>query len=122
MGDHPVEMGMAGQEAELTRRLSADACYRTLFMPAPSQETKGAITVASTSKALAAFERTLISSTPPMTRATRGDRQPLSDQAAGQPNPVLQGDKGCAGCHAGPNFTDGQFHAHPAPRAPPTTA
>jgi cytochrome c peroxidase len=108
MGDHPVEMGMAGQEAELTRRLSADTCYRTLFAGA-FPETKGAITLTSTSKALAAFERTLLSFNAPYDRAARGDRRALSDQArAGQ---ALFQDKGCAGCHAGPNFTDGQFHA-----------
>jgi cytochrome c peroxidase len=107
MGDHPVEMGMAGQEAELTRRLSADTCYRTMFAGA-FPETKGAITLVSTAKALAAFERTLNSFNAPY------DRSALSDQArAGQ---ALFQAKGCAGCHAGPSFTDGRFHAIRASR------
>jgi cytochrome c peroxidase len=33
-GTHPVEMGMAGKQAEIPRRLGASACYRRLFAAA----------------------------------------------------------------------------------------
>ena len=60
MGEHPVEMGMKGQEAELVRRLSADACYRRQFAEAFPGEA-GAIDPPHVAKAIAAFERTLVS-------------------------------------------------------------
>lgn len=112
-GLHPVEMGMHGQEAEITRRLASDACYRTMFAAA-FPETKGEISFASASKAIAAFERTLLSWRSPYDRYARGDRRALPDDALrGQ---VTFREKGCVSCHTGPNFTDGRFHAISEPR------
>lgn len=108
MGDHPVEMGMAGQEAELVNRLSADRCYTQMFAAA-FPEAGGRINMATTTKALAAFERTLNSWDSPYDRALRGERSALSaDAREGQ---ALFQAKGCANCHAGANFTDQRFHA-----------
>lgn len=101
LGTHPVEMGMQGQEAELVRRLSADACYRQMFASA-FPETGGAITFPAVAKALAAFQRTLLSFSSPYDR-----RAMPADALAGE---ALFKSQGCAGCHAGRNFTDGQFH------------
>jgi len=112
-GDHPVEMGMRGQEAELVRRLGADACYRAIFAAA-FPETKGQITFASTANALGAFERTLLSWNSPYDRHLRGDRPGLSSTA--KRGEALFQAKGCSGCHSGPNFTDGRFHAIADPR------
>jgi cytochrome c peroxidase len=106
-GEHPVEMGMHGQEAEIVRRLSADACYRTMFAAA-FPETHGEISFPATAKAIAAFERTMVSWDTPY------DRRALEEEA-------LRGEavfraRGCAGCHAGWNFTDGRFHVLAEPR------
>jgi len=101
-GEHPVEMGMHGQEAEIARRLASDACYRTMFAAA-FPESRGEISLASASKAIAAFERTLISWN------SAYDRRAPSDDARG--GEVLFRAKGCASCHSGANFTDGRFHA-----------
>jgi cytochrome c peroxidase len=106
-GDHPVEMGMKGMEAELVRRLAKDSCYRTMFRRA-FPETEGAIDIPSVTRALAAFERTLISRDSPYDRYLRGERQALSGGA-------LDGRAlfaaHCASCHGGPDFTDYRFHA-----------
>ena len=59
VGLHPVEMGMHGQEAEIARRLGGDACYRQMFAAAFPEE-EGAISLAATTKAIAAFQRTLL--------------------------------------------------------------
>jgi cytochrome c peroxidase len=107
-GDHPMEMGMQGQEAEIARRLGADACYRAMFAAA-FPETRGQITFAATANAIGAFERTLLSWNSPYDRYLRGDRRGLSDTA--RRGEALFRAKGCSACHSGPNFTDGRFHA-----------
>jgi cytochrome c peroxidase len=107
MGEHPVEMGMAGQQDEVIRRLTADRCYSQMFADA-FPGAGGQITLARTTKALAAFERTLVSWNAPYDRAQRGERDAMSD-AARRGQAVFQA-KGCASCHSGPNFTDLRFH------------
>ncbi|WP_342803817.1 cytochrome-c peroxidase [Novosphingobium album (ex Liu et al. 2023)] len=106
-GDDPIEMGMKGQEAELARRLSGNPCYRKLFRKA-FPETRGRIDLASVSRALAAFERTLVSYDTPWDRARAGG-DPLPEAARRGEAAFAQ----CAGCHAGPNFTDLRFHRLP---------
>ncbi|WP_374569964.1 cytochrome-c peroxidase [Phenylobacterium sp.] len=99
-GDHPVEMAMGGQDAELARRLSANACYRRLFAAA-FPERGGRIATPQVVDAIAAFERTLVSFDAPV------DRGRLSPQARlGQ----ARFRAACASCHAGALFTDGAFH------------
>ncbi len=97
MGEHPVEMGMKGQEAELTRRLSGDACYRRQFAAAFPGEAN-AIDLPHVAKALSAFERALISF------GSDYDRGMLSE-AAKRGRGVFAA-SGCATCHAGRLFTD----------------
>jgi len=100
LGTHPVEMGMAGREAEIAARLSRDPCYRTMFAKA-FPETGGRIDFATTAKAIASFERTLVSFGSPY------DRGALSAPAR-EGQAVFA--RACAGCHAGPNFTDQDYH------------
>ncbi len=101
-GTHPVEMGMAGMDAELTRRLSANACYRALFGAAFPDE-KGAIDVGTVARAVSAFQRTLVSAAAPVDRA--GGALP-ADALAGQ----RLFKRACASCHSGPDYTDDRFH------------
>ncbi|HEX7858228.1 MAG TPA: cytochrome c peroxidase [Sphingobium sp.] len=111
LGDHPVEMGMKGQEAEIVRRLGRDGCYRTMFRKA-FPERRGAIDMASIAMAVAAFERTLVSFDSPYDRYRAGDAGAMSE-AAKQGAALFA--RACAGCHAGPQFTDGAFHRLEAP-------
>ena len=105
-GDHPVEMGMKGQEAELVRRLSRDECYRQMFRKAfPSEH--GTIDAKSVGKALAAFERTLLSYNSPYDRDRTGEAGALSGSA--QRGKALFAEQ-CAASHAGVNLTDQRFH------------
>lgn len=102
-GDHPVEMGMAGHADALTQRLDGNPCYRRLFARI-FPETDGAIDAASIAKAIAAFERTLLSFDAPYDRYRRGDRGALS--ASAQRGMALFFDGfGCSGCHSGPAFS-----------------
>lgn len=98
-GDQPVEMGMGGQEAELFERLSADRCYTQMFADA-FPDASGKIDMTTTTKALAAFERTLVSWNSPYDRAKRGERDAMSD-AARHGQSVFQ-TKGCAAATPGP--------------------
>ena len=106
-GTHPVEMGMAGKDAELARRLAGDPCYQQMFAAA-FPETDGHIDVRAVGKALASFERTLVSYDAPYDRFRRGDKTALSDAAQRGLN--LFADLHCQTCHAGVNFTDLKFH------------
>ncbi len=111
-GTHPVEMGMAGKEAELTRRLSANACYRALFRAAYPGE---AISLPTVAGALAAFQRTLVSDQAPIDRLRAGEAVAMTPQAR---RGAALFERDCAACHSGPDFTDDRSHrvAAPMPR------
>jgi len=122
LGLKPVEMGMAGQEAELARRLANDVCYRQMFAQA-FPETGGQIDMVAVGKALAAFQRTLLAFDTPY------DRGPAALPAAAQYGEALfrSARLNCSSCHAGPHFTDadrpGAYHRLPgAPAADPGLA
>lgn len=106
-GTKPVETGMAGKEDELIRRLGQDNCYHRMFAAA-FPETKGRMDMLAVGRAIAAFERTLVSFDSPYDQFRRGDAIAIS--AAARRGAKLFADLGCAGCHAGSNFTDGKFH------------
>jgi cytochrome c peroxidase len=105
---HPVEMGMAGHEAELSTRLGRDACYRTMFASA-FPASAGRIDTQAIAKALASFERTMVSF------GNDDDRGRLSFEAkAGR----AVFDRACASCHPGAHFSDMAYHRLDA-RDPP---
>jgi cytochrome c peroxidase len=103
-GEHPVEMGMKGGAAEIARRLSRDPCYRRMFAAAfPASGER--IDFPQIGAALAAFERTLISS------GSAWDRRETSPLPAPARTGAAQfAALGCAGCHSGADLTDNRFH------------
>ncbi|HWJ68636.1 MAG TPA: cytochrome c peroxidase [Sphingobium sp.] len=111
LGENPVEMAMKGQEAELARRLSGNACYTRLFAVA-FPETGGRIDLAGVTRALGAFQRGLVSDAAPADRFVRGDQGAISMEA--RAGAALFGQH-CAACHAGPDYTDDHFHRIGAP-------
>lgn len=67
------------------------------------------LTEANILKAIATFERTLVTGITPFDRWVRGDDKAISDSA--QRGFVLfNGKAACASCHTGWNFTDDKFH------------
>jgi cytochrome c peroxidase len=68
-------------------------------------------------KALAAFERTLITRNAPFDRYMKGDQQAISESAL-RGMELFQGKARCILCHHGSNFTDNQFHNLGVPPAP----
>jgi len=85
---HPVELGLAGREASVCAALAADPQYRSAFAAAfpqgaaPRQDAAGAVTFDHIVKAIAAFERTLISGRSPFDRYVfSGEHGALSAEA-----------------------------------------
>jgi len=110
-GETPVEMGMAGREQELFAWLRADPVYPPLFERA-FPERAGAIDLATLTRALAAFQRTLISARSPYDRYRyERDRGAIS-AAARRGERLFFGERlECFHCHGGLHFTDSLVHS-----------
>jgi cytochrome c peroxidase len=103
--DHPLEMGMSGREKQLVEMLTLDPEYPRQFALA-FPEDDGRITKGNMTKAIAAFERTLLSFDSPFDRYKHGDAQALSP-AAKRGEALFFGERlECYHCHGGLNFTD----------------
>jgi cytochrome c peroxidase len=115
-GEHPVEMGMAGKEQELFSRLRSDATYLRLFTQAfPKDAREGAESLYSLStltKALASFQRSLLSFDSPYDRYKYGGQKTAMSTAALRGEALFFGEKmECYHCHGGFNFTDNIRHS-----------
>jgi cytochrome c peroxidase len=115
-GEHPVEMGMAGREAELFARLLGDATYRRLFaqaFPAEARQGEAALYSLSTlTKAIATFERSLLSFNSPYDRYKYGGEPQAISKAAKRGEALFFGEKmECYHCHGGFTFNDNVQHS-----------
>ncbi len=100
----PVEMGLAGHEAEALTRLRADAVYRTAFAAAFPDDPEP-LSIDNAIKAIAAFERTLFSRRSAFDRYVYEDeRDALSPAAKRGMDLFFSKRVGCAECHGGPSF------------------
>jgi cytochrome c peroxidase len=109
-GDDPVELGMSGQEALLLDRLRADGIYPALFHAA-FPEQGDPVTLGNLTRAIAAFQRTLLSGDSPYDRHLRGVPAALSP-AALRGRDLFFGERfECFHCHGGFNFQDSVIHA-----------
>ena len=101
-----VEMNM--DTAKLFKWLNASEGYRALFKDAyPGKP----IDADSVSKAIASFERTVVSNTSPFDRWVAGAKDAMSaEQIKGFALFIDPAKGNCAACHSGANFTDNGFH------------
>jgi cytochrome c peroxidase len=95
-----VEMGMPKLEAAMDR-VRAIPGYAEMFQRAFPGE-KNPMTVANTAKAVAAYERTLITPNSAYDRYVKGDKKALTAEQARGMNTFAA--VGCTACHAGPAF------------------
>jgi cytochrome c peroxidase len=104
----PIEAGveMDLPMATAVTRLKEVEGYRQAFAKAFPNE---GITEASVLKAIATFERTIVTGDTPFDRWLRGDAKALSDSAR-RGFEIFTGKGNCAACHSGWNFTDDKFH------------
>jgi len=69
----------------------------------------GPVTVDNVAKAIAAFERTVVTTDSPFDRFVRGDENALTPLEK-KGLEVFNGKGHCTACHWGSNFSDGRFH------------
>lgn len=107
-GEDPVELG--ADEVELVARLEADPAYPELFREAYPGEADP-ISVGNVVRAIASFERTLISGDSPFDRYVyQGDDDALSESARRGLALFESNELECFHCHGGFNFSDGVTH------------
>ena len=114
-GAEPVELGMRGREDELLARLREVPRYQELFAAAFPDDPEP-ISLYSLTRALACFERRLLSGNSPYDRYLAGDAAAISD-AARRGAALFNGEKlECFHCHAGFNFQDSVAYEGKPPR------
>ena len=102
--EHPVEMGMKGRLQELPRRLAKDPMYQRLFAAAFRQDRKP-ITMRNIARAIASFERSIVSADSPYDRLVhRGDSSALSEEAWRGRQLFYSKRARCSACHGGSDF------------------
>jgi cytochrome c peroxidase len=99
----PLEMGSSVEEA--LKRLQADKDYPALFQAAFSD----GVTATNLARALASFERVLLSGGTPFDRFHTGEVQSLNTSER-HGMWIFESRGRCWRCHSGPNFTDEGFH------------
>jgi cytochrome c peroxidase len=111
LGRHPIELGLAGREAQVCAALSADPRYAAAFAagfpqePGAKRHAAGPVTFDHLVKAIAAYERTLISGRSPFDRYVfGGEHGALSEEAKRGMALFFSPEIGCALCHSGFNF------------------
>jgi len=119
--DHPRELGLAGRERELEGTLKADAALARSFAAAFPGDA-APVTMDNLIRAVAAYERTLLSGGAPFDRYVfAGDHGALSERQKAGMQLFFSERTGCAGCHSGINF-NGEWVDREHPGATPIFA
>jgi cytochrome c peroxidase len=107
LGAGARELGVTGLDLGI-QRIRQLSGYVDAFARAYPGEP---ITRETAAKAIAAFERSLVSRDSPFDRWVRGDARAMSARQVRGFRVFVDSNKGdCAACHAGPTFTDNAFH------------
>ncbi|MEA2017347.1 MAG: cytochrome c peroxidase [Campylobacterota bacterium] len=101
-----VEMNMPLEV--LIPKLNKIKGYQKLFAEA-YPKSKGIITEDYLAKAIASFERTVVSTDAPFDRYIKGDKNAVNKFVL-EGFELFKGKAHCADCHDGFNYTDGSFH------------
>ena len=109
-GEDPVELGFSGKEDVLLQRLRDEALYQMLFGDAFPEEDEP-VTLDNVTKAIASFERILVSGNSPFDKYVyQGDDDALSEEAKRGfllfDSETLE----CNHCHGGLNFASSLTH------------
>jgi cytochrome c peroxidase len=102
---NPVEMAM-GSEGDVEERVRSVKGYAPLFKKAFGDDQ---VNLERLGKAIAAYERTVVSGDSPYDRYQAGDKDALSP-AAVRGIALFNGKANCVKCHAGFNFTDENYN------------
>lgn len=105
---NPIEMAHPNGKS-VAGRLEKDASYVAAFKEAFPLE-GGAINDVTIGRALASFERTIMSGNSPYDRFTQLKNQTAMSESAQRGYHLFLGKANCASCHVGFNFTDESYH------------
>jgi cytochrome c peroxidase len=100
---NPIEMGET--LGNVVRKLNAIPGYRSQFQQVFGTD----VTTDGIAKAIASFERTVISGPSPYDCYLMGDEEALNE-AARRGMDLFNGKAHCVACHSGPMFSDQSFH------------
>lgn len=101
--ENPIEMDLSLDD--LMKKLDGIQGYKSQFDSAFSD----GLTKENIAKAIASFERTILSGNAPYDRFKAGDTSALSEEAQ-LGRKLFFGKANCSACHSGPNFSDAAFH------------
>lgn len=107
---NPIEMGMPSPDL-IERRVRDNPTYPPMFAKAFGKDAP--IDFDHVAKAIASFERTLITPDAPFDRFVKGDDGALTDQQ--KRGMALFREIGCIACHSGPNFSQASLFEPYAP-------
>jgi cytochrome c peroxidase len=103
--EHPIEMGLTGRERQVIEALGADARYQRLFAAA-FPGSADPVSITNIARAIASFERTLISGRSAFDRYVFDDDDSGMSAAARRGMALFYSERiGCAQCHSGINFS-----------------
>ncbi|MBL9027715.1 MAG: di-heme enzyme [Myxococcales bacterium] len=108
-GENPVELGLAGQEDTLLARLKTEPAYVDRF-PAAFPEDTDPYTVENVVRAIASFQRSIISYRSAWDAYNYGGQQSLSESAVRGKDLFFGERLECFHCHGGFNFSDSVSH------------
>lgn len=100
---NPIEMNLPIEQA--VKKLAAIEGYQKQFKEVFGTD----VNAEGIAKAIAAFERTVVSGDAPFDRFKAGDKSALSEEAQ-KGMKLFFGKANCSSCHSGPSFSDGAFH------------
>lgn len=100
---NPIEMKMTLDD--VVGKLNKIEGYRTQFQQIFGTD----VTSEGMAKAIAAYERTILSGNAPYDKYKAGQQDALSENAL-RGMKLFFGKANCSACHSGPNFTDNAFH------------
>ena len=100
---NPIEMALPVEDA--VAKLNKIGGYKSSFQKVFGTD----VTADGIAKAIAAYERTVISGNAPYDKFKAGDESALSEKAQ-HGMKLFFGKANCSACHGGPNFSDSGYH------------
>lgn len=108
LGEEPVELGLKGHEKQFLSMIANDRTYRPLFAQAFPDEQ---VSLRNVTRAIAAFERSIVSMRSPYDRYRWGGDSAVLSDAAKRGEMLFSSSEraGCFQCHGGWNFSVVRF-------------
>src|SRR6185436_14274376 len=118
--EHPIEMGLKGREPEIVARFAGSAADAAAFAAA-FPEDSAPVSIVNIIKAIAAFERVLVSGNSPLDRYLyRDERDALPAEAVRGMKLFFSDTLACGRCHSGVNLSGPADHDANPEKVTPT--